>query len=530
MLNFPGTALRQQMGRMSCLLCLSLALPLSCLAGAATFTVGSKRFTESFILGEIIRQTAATADGVVSEHRQGLGNTSILFNALSAGQIDVYAEYTGTIAKEILRLERVPPLSELNERLAPLGLHASVPLGFNNTYAIAVRGDLARSLSLTKISDLRGHVSLKPGFGHEFLGRNDGWPGLSAAYSLRFDTVRGLDHGLAYAALNSGEIDLMDVYSTDAQIGKLDLVVLADDLAFFPRYDAVLLHRISLPAEMPAAWSRVAALVGRLSDSKMSELNAAAEISRLPPADVATAWLRGLNLELAAGTQNGSSHHDGFATQFWRALTGPDLWRLCQQHLKLVLVSLIASIVVGMPLGIIAFRVRQAQRWVLGVVGMIQTVPSLALLAFLIPLTGSIGAVPALIALALYGLLPIVRNTLTGLEQIPQAMRQAGSSLGLSRQHVLRYIELPLAMPVILAGIKTAAVISVGTATIAAFIGAGGFGERIVTGLALHDNAVLLAGAVPAALLALLAEVVFAVAEKLLFPGRHGQQVNRGRA
>ncbi|MBL8518287.1 MAG: ABC transporter permease subunit [Betaproteobacteria bacterium] len=509
---------------------LVLVLLLPGLAGAATLTVGSKRFTESFILGEIIRQTAAASGDVTARHRQGLGNTSILFNALTAGQIDVYVEYTGTISKEILKLDRVPALSELNKHLAPLGLRASAPLGFNNTYAIAVRGDLARSLGLKKISDLRGRSSLRPGFGHEFLGRADGWPGLSEAYGLRFDAIRGLDHGLAFAALANGEIDLFDVYSTDAQIGQLDMVVLTDDLAFFPRYDAVLLHRLSLPAELPKAWSRITGLEGALSDARMRELNAAAEISRMPPADVAAAWVRSRAAQGASKPRIGEAGPEAFSSQFWRALTAPDFLRLFQQHLSLVLLSLAASIALGVPLGVLAFRVQRLQRWILGVVGVIQTVPSLALLAFLIPLTGSIGAVPALIALALYGLLPIVRNTTSGLEQIPLAMRQAGSSLGLTQWAVLRHIELPLALPVILAGIKTAAVISVGTATIAAFIGAGGFGERIVTGLALHDNAVLLAGAVPAAAMALLVEWLFSAAERVLYPGRRELLVNRGRS
>jgi osmoprotectant transport system permease protein len=151
---------------------------------------------------------------------------------------------------------------------------------------------------------------------------------------------------------------------------------------------------------------------------------------------------------------------------------------------------------------------------VLGVVGVIQTIPSLALFAFLIALLGAIGTLPALIALFLYALLPIVRNTYTGLEGIGRGMRQAALALGLSKQERLRRIEIPLAMPAILAGVKTSAVINVGTATIAAFVGAGGYGERIVSGLALNDNATLLAGAVPAATLALLIQGLFELGER----------------
>jgi osmoprotectant transport system permease protein len=170
------------------------------------------------------------------------------------------------------------------------------------------------------------------------------------------------------------------------------------------------------------------------------------------------------------------------------------------------------------PLGILASRHRTAEALILGATGVMQTIPSLALLAILIPITGRIGLIPAFIALAVYALLPIVRNTHAGLTQIPRGLKQAAQSLGMTPPLILRLIELPLARATILAGIKTSAVINVGTATIAAFIGAGGFGERIVTGLALNDNATLLAGAIPVAVLALLIEGVFALGERSLIP------------
>jgi len=171
--------------------------------------------------------------------------------------------------------------------------------------------------------------------------------------------------------------------------------------------------------------------------------------------------------------------------------------------------------VVGIPLGVLAAFVPRVKDGVMAIVGVLQTVPSLALLAMLIPLLGRIGTVPALIALFLYALLPIVRNTYTGIEQVPNGLRLAALALGLGTRHRLLYIDLPLALPVILAGVKTAAVMSVGTATIAAFIGAGGYGERIATGLALNDNDMLLAGAIPAAVLALVTQLLFEIAERI---------------
>jgi osmoprotectant transport system permease protein len=206
---------------------LALVATGSCVA--QTLNVGSKRFTESYILGEIIKQAVNAAGEVKAEHRQGLGNTAIVLNALTTGAIDVYPEYTGTIAKEILKLDQVPPLPELNAKLAPMGLAAAVPLGFNNTYALALRGDDARARRLTTLSGLKAHRDLKLGLTQEFLGRADGWPGLKRAYELPFDTPRGLDHGIAYEAIEGRQIDVIDIYSTDAKLDKLGLVVLADD-------------------------------------------------------------------------------------------------------------------------------------------------------------------------------------------------------------------------------------------------------------------------------------------------------------
>ena len=494
------------------LMWMAIALP----ATGAPLNVGSKRFTESYILGEIIQQTAQAAGEATVAHRQGLGNTAILLSALQAGSIDVYPEYTGTIAREILHLGDVPPLPELNTRLAPLGLQAAVPLGFNNSYALAMRADHAAALNIARLSDLKRHPELRFGLSQEFIGRADGWPGLKNAYALSA-TPRGLDHGLAYEALAQKQIDVIDIYSTDAKIGKYQMRVLIDDAPFFPRYDAVLLHRADLPTRLPKAWAAIATLQGRISDEAMRRMNAAAELEQQTFQRVAADFLAGLSQDKSA--QNPSKPRAAAAVNdFWAKLFGPDLWRLTVEHLALVFLSLAVSIVVGVPLGIVAARYAAAEGLILGVTGVLQTIPSLALLAILIPVKGSIGLLPAFIALAVYALLPIVRNTHAGFTQIPRGMKQAAQALGMSPLQVLALIELPLARATILAGIKTSAVINVGTATIAAFIGAGGFGERIVTGLALNDNATLLAGAIPVAIVALAIEAVFTLGERGLTP------------
>jgi osmoprotectant transport system permease protein len=464
-------------------------------ATAEPLRVGSKRFTESYILGEIIAKAAGDAI-----HRQGLGNTGIVFAALKAGSIDLYPEYTGTIAREILKLDRNPPIGELNRALAPMGLGAAVPLGFNNSYALAMREERAQQLGIRSLSDLTRHAELKLGLSQEFIGRPDGWPGLKSAYGMPFATPSGLDHGLAYEALAAGRIDVMDIYTTDAKIGRFKLRVLDDDRNYFPRYDAVLLYRLDVPKRFPGAWEKLQKLAGRIDERTMIRLNAAAELQGKSFAEAAAL----LDSDSSGVTER----------RFLKVLFGPDFWRLTGEHLVLVFVSLAASIVAGVPLGVFAHKVKSMAQIVLGVVGVIQTIPSLALFAFLIALLGTIGTVPALIALFLYALLPIVRGTHAGLEAVGKGMRQAALALGLSKHDRLWRVEIPLAMPSILAGIKTSAVISVGTATIAAFVGAGGYGERIVSGLALNDNATLLAGAIPAAALALIVQGAFELGER----------------
>ena len=501
--------------RLSALAGLIALLGATVALAAPTLNVGSKRFTESYILGEILKETAASAGEATATHKQGLGNTAIVLNALTTGSIDVYPEYTGTIAKEILKLDSVPSLAELNVKLAPMGLAVAVPLGFNNTYALAMRGDDARSRKIARLSDLKAHPDLRFGLSQEFIGRADGWPGLKRAYDLPFDTPRGLDHGLAYEAIAGGQVDVVDIYSTDAKLDKYGLTVLEDDRKYFPRYDAVLLYRSDLPQRLPKTWAALAKLEGTIDDAAMRRMNAAAELEGKDFAAVAANFLA-RQPQSSAGA--GASVKAGAFQDFWRKLFGPDFARLTLEQLGLVFLSLAASIAIGIPLGILAAKRPATEGLIIGATGIVQTIPSLALLAILIPLTGRIGAVPAYIALALYALLPIVRNTHTALTQISRGMIQAAQSLGMRPGTILQRIELPLAAPTILAGIKTSAVINVGTATIAAFIGAGGYGERIVTGLALNDHAMLLAGAIPAAVMALLIERGFRYAERWLLP------------
>jgi len=471
--------------------------------------VGSKRFTESYILGEIVTRAIELPGEARAVHRPGLGNTAILFAALKSGAIDVYPEYTGTIAFELLGLKSTQDLAGLNRELARHGLAAGVPLGFSNNYALAMLESRAAELDITRLSDLSRHPRLRAAFTQEFLNRKDGWQALRLAYGLPPVQARGLDHGLAYEALAAGQMDVMDIYSTDPKIERYRLRVLQDDRGFFPGYKAVLLYRQDLPEKHPRSWHALQALQGKITAGHMIAMNAEAELASVPFSRIADDFMAGRQPATTTVAQRHSR-------AFLHAVFGADFWRLTAQHFVLVFVSLALGIMTGVPLGIWANRARRARAWILGAAGVLQTVPSLALLAFLIAALDRIGTIPAILALFLYSLLPIVRNTETGLAGVPQSLKDSATALGLRAGARLRHIELPLAARTLLAGIKTAAVINVGTATIAAFIGAGGYGERIVAGLAVNDHALLLAGALPAAVMALGVQWGFDALDRLL--------------
>ncbi|WP_295749285.1 glycine betaine ABC transporter substrate-binding protein [Undibacterium sp.] len=505
------------------LLLLSLSALQSVHAAQAQLQIGSKRFTESYILGEILRLKLAPE--TLAEHRQGLGNTAVVLAALQAGSIDIYPDYTGTINFEVLKHTGPTPLPQMQRELAQLGLGMAVPLGFNNSYALAMREPDSQRLGIRRISDLLRAPQLRLALSPEFFGRNDGWPALAQRYALP-QQPRVLENGIAYEALAKQQVDLIDVYATSSQIGKYGLRVLIDDLAYFPRYDAVLLYRLDLPSRYPQAWASLQSLQGAISDAQMRAMNAQAELQGQTFSAVAAEFLAtapaasGAPL-LAADAALPvalTSTPAAPAASLLQRLFDEKFWTLSWQHLTLVFVSVALACVVAVPLGILAAYRPALRQLVMGSVGVLQTVPALALLTILIALLGQIGLLPALLALFVYALLPIVRNSCTGILQVPNGLRAAGLALGLNKWQRLRYIELPLALPTILAGIKTAAVLNVGSATIAAFIGAGGYGERIVIGLAINDQNMMLAGAIPAAALALLTQLLFELAEKKL-PG-----------
>jgi osmoprotectant transport system permease protein len=439
--------------------------------------------------------------GIPTEHRQGMGGTIILWEALRTDQIGFYPDYTGTIGEEILKKSSSTSTIVIREELAKFGVGITEELGFNNTYALVMQRATAERLQIHKISELRNHPELKFGLTHEFLIRQRGWGPLSETYQLPTGNVSGIDHGLGYAALRNGSIDVKDAYSTDAKIGENDLVVLEDDLRFFPQYKAVFLYRLTLP---PQAIAALQSLEGTLDEKRMVRLNVEAERSKN--------YARAADLYFQKDGTSPPGNHTGETLSH-------KLIRWTSRHLELAGISLVLSVIVGIPLGIAASRGGAIGQAILAVTGAVQTIPSLALLALLVPVPFfGISPRTAIAALFLYGLLPIVRNTATGLQDIAPPIRESAIALGLEPSARLWKIYLPIASRTILGGVKTSAVINIGTATLAALIGAGGLGEPILSGLNLNDHATILQGAIPAAILALLVQWSFDLLDRVLIP------------
>jgi osmoprotectant transport system permease protein len=467
----------------------------------STVKIASKLHTEGVILAELMMHLVNNA-GIQGIHLRELGGSHVIWKALKKGEVDLYVEYTGTIMKELFPNTRLKTLEDIRQQLLQHNILITEDLGFNSTYAISMKKEVAAQYGITRISDLRHYPDLRFGFTERFLARKDGWQGLRQTYQLPQTDVRGLHHYLAYQGLNSGAIDLMDAYSTDGELGYYNLQVLEDDLDYFIDYYPIILYRADLAQRMPEVITALQKIVGNISISEMIQMNGTATLDKVPESQVAADFLeRKLNLEIKIPEET-----------LWSRL-----YQLTIEHLILVSISLFAAIMLSIPLGILAFKYKQVGQIILGIVGMIQTIPSLAILVFMIPFLG-IGNMPAIAALFLYSLLPIVRNTYVGLDDISPQLKESAKALGLPPMARLRLIELPLAYRSILAGIKTSAIINIGTATLGALIGAGGYGQPILTGIRLDDIGLILQGAIPAALLALLAQGLFELAERVLVP------------
>jgi osmoprotectant transport system substrate-binding protein/osmoprotectant transport system permease protein len=498
--------------------------------------VASKPFGESYLLCEMFAQVLE-ANGFAVERRPGLGATQIAFGALRENAIDVYPEYTGTGLTAILHDSLSDSLAAdpratfalVSQKFASLyHVRWLPPLGFQNTYAIAVTRATASRYRLRTLTDLaRESGKLSAGFTADFIGRSDGLVGLSRVYGIHPRVVRPLAPAVKYQALVAGSVDVIDGYSTDGLLSKYDLVTLVDDKHFFPPYEAAALTSEDLTRRAPAAIGALTLLSGRLDENSMRALNRRVEVDGEDVRNVAHDELASLGLVGGARTveNTAKSSERGFTRYIWDRRA--QLLAMTARHIMLVAIALLAAVIIALPLGLSLERSRRVAEPVIGGLGVLQTIPSIALLAFMIPLFG-VGVVPALVALWLYALYPIARGTYTGVRDADHDAVTAAEALGTTAVQRLIWVRLPLAAPVIMAGVRTAAVITVGAATLAAFIGAGGLGEPIVEGLALADTKMILSGALPAAVLALAIDALLGLVEKLVAPA-HQRRPARAR-
>jgi len=267
--------------------------------GERSLRVGSKNFTEQVLLGEIAAQ-ALEAAGLRVDRKLDLGGTFVCHRALLAGELDLYPEYTGTAFTAILARKPISDPARVRAEVAHeyarrFGLTWTMPLGFENTFALVMRSTQARELSITRISDLgRYGDRLRPGFGYEFLERADGFPGLAAAYGLKFAARPAeMDLGLLYTALAQGQVDVVAGNSTDGLIAAMRLTVLDDDRHYFPPYEAAFVTRDPV-GKNAAARRALDRLAGAISADAMRAMNAAVDRDKRRPEDVAREFLAAL--------------------------------------------------------------------------------------------------------------------------------------------------------------------------------------------------------------------------------------------
>lgn len=488
-----------------------------------TVRIGAKNFTEQELLGELVAQLIERHTDLKVQRRFGLGGSDICHAALVGGELDLYVEYTGTALLNILKYQVIHNGDEAFSTVAKAyrdryDLEWLPPIGFNNTYTITVRSATADELDLTTISDLRPRGGqLSGGFTSEFMERPDGYPGLHKLYGFKLNSTVDLEPGLMYQAVAQEQVDVICAFATDGRLTAYDLRVLDDDQHFFPPYDAAPIVRGELLRNHPEIRDALVALAGTICDDDMRQMNHAVDVLKQEPADVVRRWLN--------QREGQTSDHSRVASGDELAPKPSSFWALALErkaeigqktleHLILTVLGMLIAIALGVPIGVIIHRNVPARGPVLGAIEVVQTIPSLAMLAFLFAVYGLLGTIPAVTALVFYALLPIVLNTFTGLCQVPPQVIQAADGVGMSSGQRLWMVELPLAVPVTIAGIRAATVLTVGIATLCTYIGAGGLGDFIARGLARNDPRLTLLGAVPAAIMAVTLSLLIRLMEK----------------
>ncbi|MAF77885.1 MAG: hypothetical protein CME60_06955 [Halobacteriovoraceae bacterium] len=484
--------------------------------------VGSKIFTEGQILGEMMTLVLNEKLDHPATAQLNFGGTKVVFDALLGGDIDIYPEYTGTGYVFILKKENLIRDPERIYKEVALAYKEryqilwSPPMGFNNSYALVVRKDDPRFSGISKLSqlpkDLRPFRYASP---HEFMERTDGFRSFKDFYQFQFDPsqIMGMDAGLMYSALKEKQVDMIMAYATDGRIEAYHLKTIKDDLHFFPPYWAAWNFKEKTLKKYPILKEATELFHNLISEEEMIQMNAAVDEYKRSPKEVARNFL--IKKGILTGKVNTKSSHSKRGVLEFLYQKRFYLYKIMKEHIQLSSLSLFLAILISLPLGILLTRYQKISGPVFAVINTLQTIPSLALLGLLIPLTG-IGFVPAITALFLYCLLPLIRNTYTGIQGVDSKYIEASKGMGLTSFQILKTVEIPLALPVILAGVRTSSVIVIGTATLAALVGAGGLGEPIFRGVATINSSLILLGAIPSALLAILVDKALSLAERKL--------------
>ncbi|MBC6415800.1 MAG: ABC transporter permease subunit [Bdellovibrionales bacterium] len=485
--------------------------------------IGSKQFTENIILGEILAQILEDKYDFKVVRKFNMGGTKLLFDSLKQGHIDIYPEYTGTGYTMILKLtkKRSPEKTYLivkKEFLKKFQLFWSSPLGFENTYILAVRERDSRFKKVFLNSQLKNlSFPFRLALDHEFTERKDGWSLFSKSYRLNLDKnqIFTMNPNLMYSALNSKKVDMIVGNSTDGRMQTYQLRTLKDDKNFFPSYLAAYLTRLDVLESHPLVNQAFQELSQKISEKTMTSLNHQVDQLKFEVTQTARKFLikkkiltQKSDVLLTSSSQKNSliSYYLSKKNYFFKILL---------EHLFLVFTALLFALLFALPLSIYAFYNSRVEKILFFIVNTLQTVPSLALLAALIPLLG-IGFAPAVTALFIYSLLPLIRNTFEGLKNIDNSYIEVATGIGLTKWQSLKFIQIPLALPVIIAGVRTTVVLLVGTATLAAFVGAGGLGDPIFRGMATLDSRLIFLGAIPSCILAVILDKFIFFLEKVL--------------
>ncbi len=486
-------------------------------------TIGSKAFSESIILSEMLAQVLEENYNYKINRKMNLGGTKVLFDALDGGDIDLYPDYTGTGYIMLLKMQgETDPQAVYDivkkEYENRFGITWSPSLGFNNTYAIAVRENDPRFKEIKTISDIIPIANkLRFVAAHESMERKDGYKAFKEFYKIPFDDnkAKGVDSGLMYSAIRDDHADMIMSYSTDGRIKAYNLKILEDDKKFFPPYYAAFLVKEKTLEDHPALVEIFELFDDFISEEEMIEMNDLVDRAKREPKNIAHNFL--VQKGIIKGKIKKPQLSKGFIA--YTLSKKNYLLKITKEHLLLSFGALFLALLVSIPTGVALTRFPKLSKLVFPIINTVQTIPSLALLGFLIPLMG-IGYLPAVIALFLYSLLPLIRNTYSGIEGVNSNYIEASRGLGLTPMQILFKVEIPLAMPIILAGVRTASVIVIGTATLAALVGAGGLGEPIFRGVATVNGNLILLGAIPSAILAIVVDKFWEVLEKkLVSPG-----------